>query len=156
MVAALKEKRWPITIVVLLAIVVAGWHWGLRAPVITYGQPSKTYVKFPETSPLAENAICYDDIVWHRLCPSVLHTTFTPANCCSEKVKRWDERYVISVPLKVGRVVPKCRPWKIPDVPDEGLGLGTLTGHVTSECWPLDHWQPIIETLPTMKLLVRR
>lgn len=149
--AALKEKRWQITIVVLLALIVAGWHWGLRAPVITYGHPSKSYFKPAEGSPGDTIQICFDDVVWHRVCPSVLSQYFTPA-----KGPRIDTVYAISVPPRPGRVPPKCRPWKIPDLTDDQLGLGTLSGHVTSQCWPLDHWQPIIETLPPMKLLVRR
>lgn len=153
--AALKAKRWPITVVVVLAFMVAGWHWGLRAQVISYGHPSKSYFQPAEGGPNGTTNLCFDDVVWHRICPSVLHMTFTPANCCDDKVKRWDSQYTISVPLKTGRVPPKCRPWKIPDVPDEGMGVGTLTGFASSECWPLDHWSPIAETLPPMKLTLK-
>jgi len=147
--AGLNGKIWPLFVIGAIALVVAFWHWVLRADVVTYGDPTKTYFQPASATEGDQIEICFDDLVWYRLCRGRLITRLTPA-----KGSRMDlEAYTISTPAKVGRVPPKCRKWTVPALnSDREEGAAVLDGFAEFECWPIDHWSPIVMTMPPLKL----
>lgn len=146
-------KTWPLVIILLAAVVAALYQWGLRSDVLSYGDPSKTYFKPAKATEGDRIEICFDDLSWHRLCRGRLVTYLTPS-----KGPRMDlDNYPIRTPLSTGRVPPKCRAWIVPTLgSDREAGVATVEGYAENECWPLDHWVPIVRTLPKMKIEITK
>ena len=132
-------KYWPaFGIVACVAAAVSIWQWVLNGPVLSYGDPAKTYFNPAVASPGDKINLCFDDISWFKICPSALSTYLQPP-----RVHRRDfPNYNISTPLSIGKVPPKCRPFIVPDVSlidingnkVEGYGIAEFTGHATHFC----------------------
>lgn len=140
-------------VIAFVAVVFGSWQLFFRGNVVSYGDASRSYFK-PATATEGDTIeICFDDIVWKRLCRSQLVTHFTPA-----RGPRLDLLpYPINVPATAQRVPPKCREWKVPMLgPDREAGMAVVSGFAESECSPLDHWYPIYTPLPSLKLNVKK
>jgi hypothetical protein len=146
-------KKWPLFLVAAIALMLAAFQWVLRSDVVSYGDPSKTYFKPAKGMEGDKIELCFDDLAWHRLCRGRLVTFLTPA-----KGPRMDlEDYAIKTPLATGRVPPKCRAWIVPTLgSDREAGPAIIDGYAENECWPLDHWVPIVRPLPKLKLDITR
>jgi len=149
-----------IGVIVFVGVVLGLWQFVYRGEVMSYGI-TKDSVRFKPTTATEGDTIelCFDDIVWKRLCPSHLVTNLTPA-----KGPRLDlTPYPINTPFHVDakdlphRVTPKCRKWVVPDLgPDRSAGLAVLSGFGESYCSPLDYWRPIITPLPSAKITINK
>lgn len=125
------------------------WQFFFRTPPVEYGDASRTHFNVSRATEGDAIEICFDDIVWRRVCPSYLVTNLTPA-----RGPRLDlPRYRISAPAEPGRVPPKCRKWTVPELgAGRAPGIAVLSGYVESQCSPLDYWYPIRTPMPTVKL----
>ncbi len=127
-----------IILTVIIVILATIWQWGLNGPVLSFGNPSKTYFMPSKTSPGDTIKLCMDDITWYKICPSKTVTYLQPP-----LVHRRDfPNHDVSVPKATGKVPPKCRPFIVPDVVDinadgsktEGYGLAKFSIHTVSYC----------------------
>lgn len=135
------------SLAMFIGVVLVVWFGFYRGEVVSYGDPLKTYLKPEVGIEGTEIQICFDDVVWKNTCPSRLVTHLTPA-----VGSRLDlPVYNINVPARADRVPPKCRWWKVPMLGDREPGMAVLSGHVRSECTPLDHWYPIYTPMPSAK-----
>ena len=149
----LRGKIWPLAVIVLVAGMLATWQWVLRAAPVSYGAPSKTYFKPAAAAEGEEIELCFDDLVWFRLCRGTLVTQFTPARGARIDLPS----YTISTPAATGRVPPKCRKWTVPKLgPDREAGGAVLGGFASFECGMFDHWSPLVVNLPTIRLHVKK
>lgn len=144
------------TIATFVGVVFLVWFGFLRGEVVSYGDPLKTYFKpvaGVEGQPIQ---LCFEAVVWKRLCPSQLVTYLTPV-----RGQRLDlETYTINAPPPIDpetkeplvlphKLPPKCRWWTVPMLGENReAGAAVLSGHVRSECGLLDHWHPIYTQLP--------
>jgi len=141
---------------VAFAVIFAGfWQFFFRGEVVSYGDPSKVYFSPGAAKEGEDIELCFDDIVWKRLCPTFLITHLTPA-----RGPRMDlPSYKIHVPSKAERVPPKCRSWKVPSL---GLsrvaGPAVLSGFAESYCTPMDviFRRPIYTDLPSARIDISR
>ena len=133
------------TLATFVAVTILIWGTLLRGEVVSYGDPLKTYLKPTQGIEGTDIQICFDDVVWKRLCPSKLVTYLTPV-----RGSRLDlGTYEINVPATTGRIPPKCRWWKVPMLGENReAGAAVMAGHVQSECGLLDRWYPIYTQLP--------
>ncbi len=129
--------------VIIIATLLSLWQWVINSPVLSYGDAAKTYFVPSLASPGQKIEICFDDITWYKLCPSELITYFQPS-----KGHRKDfPTYTIGVPISVGKVAPKCRQFVVPDVEQDGYGIGEWYGHANHKCMINIHTE-----LPKVKL----
>ena len=148
----LRMRLWPVLLGVGVVAALGFYVLIVRGPVVSYGDPKLTFFEPRTAAPGAEIKLCFDDIVWFRVCPSVLTTHLTPvsASLIAARAHRLDlPMYTISKPPTSGRVPAKCRPWTVPNLADGEWRLG---GHVTSACWGAE----IITPMPDVRLEVRR
>lgn len=147
------QKTLPILFIAMVIVPIAIYQWGMRGDVLSYGDPAKTYFKPASAMEGDRIELCFDDVTWRRLCRGRLVTHLTPS-----KGPRMDlDDYPIKTPLATGKVTPKCRAWTVPDLgSDREAGTATLHGYAENECWPLDHWVPIVRPLPSVKLEIRK
>lgn len=157
-------------VIAFFAVVFAMWMLLFRSEVVNYGDPKSVYFE-PNVATEGDTvSLHFDDVVWKRLCPSRLVTYLTPA-----KGSRLDlETYIINVPYTIDevqpdgtvvkvktplphRVPPKFRKWIVPELgKNQSPGLAVVSGHIESECSPLDHWRPIITPMPSAKITINK
>ena len=150
--AAVRRIDIKLTVISLTALAMLGlWSVALRAPAVTYGEPSATHCSQPTAAPGEEIGLCFDSVTWNRLCPAELVTSLNPWP--GSRVSRIDlPTHRISTPIAVGPVAAKCRPFTVPKTITPGPW--TLEGYARAECAPLGSWAPVITPLPNVKLLV--
>lgn len=142
----------------VLAVAVLGiWSVALRAPALSFGSPEATHFSQRTAVAGTEIGLCYDAIVWNRLCPAEVVTGFDPApglrlpgGALATRVDAAVHR--VATPLVTGAKAPKCRAFTVPKVMVPGEW--TLTGHLTAACAPLGEWAPVITPLPPIKLTI--
>ncbi len=139
--------------IVFVGVVLGSWQFVYRGDVVSYGDPSKVYFK-PAVATEGETVeLCFDDVVWKRICRSRLVTYLTPAKGARIEL----DTYNIRPPGEPSRVPPKCRKWVVPHLgPDRAAGTAMLSGHAESECSPLDYWRPIITPMPSAKITINK
>lgn len=138
--------------VVFVGLVLALWQFVFRGEVVSYGDPAKVYLKPAVATEGDAIELCFDDVVWKRICRSKLVTYLTPAK--GPRIEL--ETYNIRPPSEPGRVPPKCRKWVVPDLGDRTAGAAVLSGYAESECSPLDYWRPIITPMPGAKITINK
>ena len=157
MKGAIKWWHWVMigaaSVATFVGVSLVIWVSFYRGTVVSYGDPTKVYFKGLDGN--RENVIgvesqeiwlCFDDIVWKQICPSRLITHLTPAGGARLDLGS----RVIDNPPVADRVPPKCRRWKVPEInSDQMPGRAVLSGHVRSECTPLDRWYPIYTPMPS-------
>jgi hypothetical protein len=132
-------------------IVLGMWQFIYRGDVVSYGDPAKVYFKPAAATEGDAIELCFDDVVWKRICRSKLITYLMTANGRIEM-----ETYNIRPPKEPSRVPPKCRKWVVPDLGDRAAGASVLSGYAESECSPLDYWRPIITPMPGAKITINK
>lgn len=157
--AKIKWYHWTLigigSLAMFFGVIIAIWFGFYRGEVVSYGDPMKVY--FKDLNGNKENVqgvegekiwFCLDDVVWKQICPSTLATQLTPT-----RGPRLDlETHVLNNPPTASRVPPKCRRWEVPELTkDQTPGPAVMSGHVRSECSPLDHWYPIYTPMPSAK-----
>lgn len=117
----LNGKKWPVIIVASAGVAVTGWYWFANRSALDYGRPGATYFDRQIAAPGEEIEICFDNVVWRRICPSKLVSHIT----CVQRIQRNGRdiieargfnppAYNINVPMKTGPIVKKCRPFVLP------------------------------------------
>ena len=142
-------------VLMLLGVVIRQWVF-VPSMVVSYGDPAKTYFRPAKAVEGSTVEICFDDLVWYRLCKGQLATYLTPP-----KGHRLDfDLYTISTPAKTGRVTPKCRRWTVPVLGlDREAGVSTLDGVASFECanpFPFNMNDPITVQLPSVKIDIQK
>jgi hypothetical protein len=113
---------------ILCAALLSVWQWGLNSIVLSYGEAKSSYFSPSEASPEEKIKLCFDDVTWYKICPSILTTYFKPSSG-----PRIDlPSYFISLPASTGKVPPKCREWTVPKV---AKGTGVLSGFARHKCF---------------------
>lgn len=137
-----------------IALMIAAWQWIYRpSVVVTYGAPDQTYFSPDGAAEGDDIDICFKGIDWKAICPSKLVLHITPF---AGPRLDWSSRE-IDVPDEVGPVKAKCRAVKVPRLGAHRTeGPAIVSGHVESECSPLDHWWKIYTKFPPTKLDWRR
>ena len=138
---------------ILTLFIIRALFW--QAEVVSYGEKARSYFTPPTGVSGEEVKLCFDDIVWKRICRSDLTTYFIPVSneLVSARVHRYDMfQYKISVPPKAGRVEPKCRPWIVPSVE---RGEWKLSGYASSYCFPFYEKDPVYTYMPEIKFTVK-
>lgn len=132
-----------------VVVVIGMWQFFFRHEVVSYGAPAKTYFNTARAVEGDAIELCFDDVVWYRVCPAWLVTHLTPA-----RGPRLDlPTYRISKPAEAGRVPPKCRKWVVPELgPQRSAGPAVLSGYAEFQCSPLDYWWPIRTPMPSVKI----
>ena len=145
--------------IVFVGVVLGLWQFVYRGDVVSYSDSGKIYREppvhlKPEVATEGETIeLCFDDVVWKRICRSRLVTYLTPAKGARIEM----ETYSIRPPGEPSRVPPKCRKWEVPYLgPDRAAGIAMLSGHAESECSPLDYWRPIITPMPSAKITINK
>ena len=118
------------------------WHTVIAAPALSFGSPGQVHFAEPSVTAGSEPLLCFDAIVWQRLCPGQTFVNLSPVNVSDRNAKPVDlEPHTISTPTATGPLGPKCRGTKVP----AGMapGVWRLTGHADNVC---AMWLPLVGT----------
>lgn len=158
-----QSRRWPrwwchvpaAIAAILLCLLVMAFTWRVffRPEVMSYGDPREISFVPATATEGDEIELCFNDVVWHKVCASRLVTHLTPA-----RGPRLDlPSYAISAPPEAGRVPPKCRKWQVPLLGrSREPGPAVLSGFAESRCSYLDLFHPIYTPLPPVKIKILR
>lgn len=154
---ALNGKKWPLAASILICGVVSFWYWYANRPALDYGRPGSTYFDRQIAGQGEEIEICFDNVVWRRICPSRLISHIS----CIQRVQR-DGRdvvemrgfntpaYEINVPMQTGPIAKKCRPFKLPVACQPGPLK--YEAFAQSECGPLGN--VVYSQMPPLRLSI--
>lgn len=109
------------------------WQTVIAAPALSFGNPGQVHFVEPAVASGSEPLLCFDAIVWERLCPGSTFVDLIPVNVSDRNAKTVNlESHMISTPTQAGPLAPKCRGTKVP----AGLapGVWRLTGHASNVC----------------------
>lgn len=135
--SALRQFRKAIVLPAAAAILVGGaiiaWQAVIAAPALSFGSAGQVHFAESAVASGSEPLLCFDAVVWQRLCPGQTFVNLTPVNVSDRKAKVVDlEPHTISTPVTAGPIEPKCRGTKVP----AGLapGVWRLSGHASNVC----------------------
>lgn len=109
------------------------WQTVIAAPALSFGSPGQVHFAESAVAAGSEPLLCFDAIVWERLCPGSTFVNLAPVNVSDPKAKPVDlEPHTISTPVSAGPIEAKCRGTKVP----AGLapGVWRLSGHASNAC----------------------
>lgn len=131
------------------------WHTVIAVPALSFGNPGQVHFADASVAAGSEPLLCFDAIVWERLCPGSTFVNLAPVNVSDRNARPVDlEPHTISTPSKAGPLGPKCRGTKIPS----GLspGIWRLTGHASNVCSvPVIGGVTVTSSLPSTLVLVK-
>ncbi len=148
-----------IAVPAILAIVTASifliWQTVIAAPALSFGNPGQVHFAEPAVTSGSEPLLCFDAIVWERLCPGSTFVNLAPVNVSDRNARPVDlEPHTISTPAKPGPLGPKCRGTKVP----AGMapGVWRLTGHASNVCSvPVIGGVTVTSLLPTTLVSIK-